>query len=342
MKDESCFELVQNALMLNGRRDSDMLGTYGDLLIAAERLIFVPLASVRLPQGGLSGVAEDPVKGWARMLGLINRKKEVLDALTTARHEAEGERKRYFGLSFEARIRRHVRKKQIGQRSEAVVLVRTNVRGLKLHSSSSDIGLIEVALTDGEPVLMEVAGAAPLYDRLHSWLSGMPVAVSCDFQGLDLELPDHTQLLKWIEEPSALHEITLEHCVRAAKTTSYCEELAEQVKKRRWSQRTQLCEMIKERSAALGSAIGLSIVASPLGRGWKEGLIACGVLSACLAVVTFFVLASGPTADPAGDAAARRWVLIALIGLVLLGLLVLGLALRDRRRNKRLAGQLCN
>lgn len=325
MTGDDCFEVVKDVL-INGI-------VYADLFIMTDRLVYVPLAVVEEPQGG--GLAE-----LAGSVGLVDKQGQ---ARASARGVAAHFRKRFEGLSIEARIglSRNARKG-----GGPLILMRGDTRGFRLRAGPESAGLIEIAVADGKPLVALVAGAAQLCERLHLWLSGKPVRVSCDLQGLDVSLPDHTRLLAWIENPAKIPEITVEDCVRAANTLNYCQELARQIKKRPWLQREQLCELVKDRSVPLAGGLGAAIAARPLlGLSEDEGS-GPTVLTAVFAFLTALASIFGVglwagSAENSASHVAGGWLLAGAAVLGVTALVELRLALRDRRRNKELAVKLC-
>jgi len=250
--DDRCFEVVQEVFVKLGST-----GMYSDLFITAERLIFVRLAFVVEPQGGLAGTGADPVKGWARMAGLVDKGKEYREAMQNARTNAAQERKRFYGLSLKSRLGTDGR--------GGLVIPRGNVQTFKLGQVSDNVGVIEIVLANGNTFLTEIGGASQLYDRFVLWLTGKPVDVDCDRQGLDLSLPHPAEMLKWIEEPSKSPNVKEADCLRAVSVNTYCKELAEHLKKHPWLVREQLCQLTKDRCHQLAASIGKAMAAAPGG-----------------------------------------------------------------------------
>ncbi len=319
------FEVVRDVLIKLGNTFM-----YSDLFVTADRLIYVRLAFVIEPQGGFAGVATDGPRGYARMLGLVDKKREFQEAANTARASAAEQRNRFFGLSLEARSGREGR--------GSLIIQRGNIQDFKLHPGSDDIGVIEIVLRNGNSFITENTGATQLCDRLNLWLSGKPLHVDCDRQGLDLSLPQPGEILSWIENPSGSPKIKLDDCERAAKVTTYCKELAEQLKKRTWPQRERLCQLARDRSLSLASGLGAALAASP-GGGKSEGVaFLCGVFAA-----VGIVCGGGTWLDSkvgSSDYTIGGWIAVAGIGLGILALWPLSLALRDRKRNRQLSVKL--
>ena len=314
--DDKCYEVVSDVMV-----NSPLQQWCGDLFVMTKRLVYVRLAFVEMPEGGLAGARGDPLK----VIGIRNMKQETLTARDNARASAREARAGDFGLPLESRMKR------------ATVVSRQDVKALKLHTTrdSRDLSAIELVMTDRSGfLLMEDKTASEVFGRLQSWMIGKPIEVDCDRQGLDLRLPLHDELLAWVANPVAYPRVTLDDCTRAANTVPYCEALGARLKKRAFPERERFCQLLRSCSMPLASGIGVTMARLPGGH-WTEGAaVVCGIFAA-LGLVAGWSMRSEADTHLAGG-------IVGLVGtgLAVAALAALALALRERRRNKQLAAML--
>lgn len=313
------FEIVTNVLTQPTGVAAEI---YGDLFVTANRLIYSRLAFVNAPEGGLVGVSVDPVKGMARMAGLVDRGREVNEATKKAREAAVDARKRFWGRSIEARIRQG-----------AVVVAKESVQTIKLHQGINGMGNIEVVLVDGEPFLMSVYGAEQVFERLQLWWRGKPVQVPGDRQGVDQNFPLPSELLQSIQDSSTSSSFDPVVCTRAANTDSYRQELVKELKKVPWPQRKLVAKMIQERFDSLtANRVGWAMTNDPWGR-WAMAMGYSGVISLPLLLLA----GMGISESKMGYDKVLMCFLIFTAAFICLSLTFFVLARQDRRRNMECA-----
>ena len=162
-----------------------------------------------------------------------------------------------------------------------------------------------------------------------------------DLRGVDFRLPPATEMFKQLRDASITRDgKNANLCLLASRSTAYCDDLAEKIKKLMWTEREQVARLIQASSVPLASELAKSLMRKPKGPAHQRvtGLVAIG-----FALLFFLgIFALGVFIDGAN----KNWSWRKPVGVLLLApgclcwliaAIMSGSARRDRQRNKQIA-----